>query len=489
MSVVLNYENQSIQHSDIDGNIAHQGILASNLSGTTNLTSTFPTTSTGTSIGHYHYTEPITNALKFLNVSGTGEGGHKFYSANSTTAPVNTATIDVNGLTIDKSVIGTPQTININDDITLTTGTKSTTLSTSLLRNSTIKTTLDFDNNTLNFVDTLGTTQTTMTSSNYQITNGPENVSLGLANNRFFISNSTDITSNIYLGQVQQTNLTTENQTVLDTETLDVNKLNTNQKSSLSSSNLTINDLTTNLSVLSATDLTFNSVSLPSTVSTNTTNISNNTNDITNLTIKQITSSNQFVSSAITADGRPPIAPTNTIIQTYAFSPAWYFKNSFSSGVNKINWYLGPSVGMTVADVLGLYMNIFNGLTTSNDDTPFIVIYTANDSVPPVNFYKSKRTYLFNQSITPVANTRYFNFANISTSCPTPNYYGSNLINMELSTVAGSQVGAFASTELILAFAINTNSASVINSVEFAINKFGIMTPFGTQEVLFIPSS
>jgi antitoxin component YwqK of YwqJK toxin-antitoxin module len=41
---------------------------------------------------------------------------------------------------------------NINDDITLTTGTKSCSLSATLLRNSTIKTTLDFDNNTLQFV-------------------------------------------------------------------------------------------------------------------------------------------------------------------------------------------------------------------------------------------------------------------------------------------------------------------------------------------------
>jgi hypothetical protein len=37
-----------------------------------------------------------------------------------------------------------------------------------------------------------------------------------------------------------------------------------------------------------------------------------------------------------------------------------------------------------------------------------------------------------------------------------------------------------------LAFSIHTNSASAINTVEFATNKFGIITPNGTQEVLFI---
>ena len=80
-------------------------------------------------------------------------------------------------------------------------------------------------------------------------------------------------------------------------------------------------------------------------------------------------------------------------------------------------------------------------------------------------------------------------YANVSGTCPTPNYYGSVLNNLELSTVAGSQVGAFGPTELIFAFSIHTNSGSPLNSVEFAINKFGIMTNnFATQEVLFIPS-
>ena len=142
---------------------------------------------------------------------------------------------------------------------------------------------------------------------------------------------------------------------------------------------------------------------------------------------------------------------------------------------------------MVVADVLGLYMNVFNPSMTSNDLFPFITIYTTNDTPNPPNFYKSKRTYLFNQTITPVVNTRYFMFENVSGTCPTPFHYGSVLNNMQLSTVAGSNVGAFAPTETILAFSIGTNSASAINTVEFAINKFGIMTANGTQELSFIP--
>lgn len=482
MSVVLNYENQTIQHSDLAGNIAHQGVLGSNVNGTTLLSSTFPSTSTGSSLGHYHYTESTTNALKFLNVSGSGSGGHKFYTSNSTNAPVNTASIGLDGLIINTNVKNTNNLTN-----------------------------LDLNNNELTLSSSSNNIQLSATQSTLRVRNNTTSDVAYVQNDRVAVGNDINNTAmSIYSTITRMSDPTYWNTNT--SSSLVINKRSTREQSELTSNTLTLKDTSTNTSTLNSssltltnstntaflteTDLTFNGVSLPTTVSTNTSNIATNTsniatntNNITNLTIKQITSSNQFVSAVITADGRPPTAPTNTIINTYGFSPAWYFKNSFSSGVNKINWYLGPSIGMTVSQVLGLYMNIFNGLTTSNDNSPFLVIYTANDSVPPVNFYKSKRTYLFNQSITPVANTRYLTFANVSGSCPTPNYYGSNLNNMELSTVSGSQVGAFASTELILAFAINTNSASALNSVEFAINKFGIMTPFGTQEILFIPSS
>jgi hypothetical protein len=462
MSIVLQYENTTLQHGDNDGNIAHQGVLASNISGSTVLSSTFPTTSTGSSLGHYHYTESITNALQFLNVSGTGSGGHKFYTSNSTTAPINTATIDFNGLTIDKSTSGTPPVYSPNVSILYPDG-KNIGMASSILDPP-----YNFGSQTFNPV------YMTQTTSYY--TAGDLCYAVVGSDLVIQIFNNNNITNPIPPNVVPSdfgNNTNVGITTGIPLFTLNPISPSIPQIVNLNEE-LTITN-NTDESILTATDLTFNTISLQETLS--------------NLTIKQITSSNQYISAVITADARPPIAPTSTITQTYAFTPAWYFKNSFSSGINKINWYLGPSIGMTVADVLGVYMNIFNGITTSNDDTPFIVILTANDSVPPVNFYKSRRIFIFDQSIQPIANTRYFNFANVSTSCPTPNYYGSNLINMELSTVAGSQVGAFAPTELILAFSIHTNSSSVLNSVEFAMSKFGIMTPFGTQEVLFIPST
>jgi hypothetical protein len=226
----------------------------------------------------------------------------------------------------------------------------------------------------------------------------------------------------------------------------------------------------TDESILTATDLTFNGESVPS--------------NISELKIKQTNTLLQNISPAIYADGRPPTAPTATIINTYAFTPSWYFKNT-SVGY-KINWYIGPNIGMTVADVLGLYMYIFNGLTTSNDNSPFIVIYTKPQSGDPL-WYRSKRVYIFDQAITPIANTRYCMFTNLSLTCPTPIYYGQTLINMGLSPVGGSNVGPFLPDEEILGFALSSNSASAVNTVEFAVSKFGIMTENGTQEFAFIP--
>jgi len=231
---------------------------------------------------------------------------------------------------------------------------------------------------------------------------------------------------------------------------------------------ITLNDSVHN-SQLTTTDLLFNGVSYSR-----------------NLIINSTKSFNQYISAAIYADGRPPTAPSSTITQTYAFTPGWYFKNTTAG--YKINWYIGPNVGMTVSQVLGIYMNIFNASTTSNDNSPFLTIYTqpqAGDST----FYHSKRTYVFNQSVTPTVNTRYNMFMNVSGNCPTPSIYGSTLNNMELTSVGGGNVGPFSSTELILAFSIGTNSASTVNSVEFAINKFGIMTPTGTTDFNFIPST
>lgn len=444
----------SLQLSDTAGNINHQGVLTSSVNGTSLIGSIFPTSSTGTSTCHAHYTDSTTNALKFLNASAGGVGGHEFWVSTSTNAPVKT--FDVNK---DRAIINTS------------------------LRNTSNKTILDTSNNTLSFYDSLGTSYTTMYPSSYQITNEPESVNLGFTNNNVYVVSSdsnNNISTRIYLGQFQNTDLTLLNQSLLTTTHLDINKYNTIQKSLLTSENLSITDLSSNVSILTPTDLTFNSISLPSRVSTT-------ESDINILTIKQTNLIYQFASPAIYADGRPMIATPTSIINSYAIN-AWYFKNSFASGVNKINWYIPPDNGMLVSDILGLYLRFFNVSTTSNDNTMFLTVYTKlQASGNYASWYHSNITYTLDSSITPVVNTNYTMFMNVSTTCPSPSYYASTLVDMQISSVVPNPKGTYDGTDEILAFSIGTNSASPINSVEFVLQKFGIMTPNGTQEFQFAP--
>jgi hypothetical protein len=230
--------------------------------------------------------------------------------------------------------------------------------------------------------------------------------------------------------------------------------------------------------VLTKNDLTFNSVSLPTTVSTNKTQISN-------LTILQKSIYNQYIAAGIYADGRPPIAPPSVISQTYAYTPSWYFKNTTAG--YKINWYIGATQGMTVADILGMYIAFFNGNNTNKDNAPFLNIYTtptgSGDYAP--NFYHSACTYIFDGSIT--ANTRYVEFLNLH-SCPIPNYYGANLKSLIQSPISPNPRGPFLQTETVEFFSIGSNSSSSVNSTEFAVSKFGIMMSSGTTEINFFPN-
>jgi hypothetical protein len=488
------------------GNQINNNVTASNVTGDTQ--DTFPTTSTGTSTGNYNHLGIDgynNNKWDFLNVSGTLDGGFNFWHSSNNHAPLLVASVDDTGLSIPTQIILNdtvnnltnsinPQAIELNDN----NGTYS-----------------NIQCDSMGFSVNDGTIYKTsiFSSQMLQMKNWLTNNKISMNDNTITLNDNTDVNTNIIdKSQVALTNNTNKNSVIISSDSVLVRNTNTSSHVSINNNSLNISNDTntyssgitqtkfylantspsylqtiqiqqypnisitatdgTNTSVLTPSDLTFNSVSLQTTLN--------------NIQIKQITSFNQYISSTIYADGRPPTTPPSSISQTYAFTPCWYFKNTTAG--YKINWYIGPDISMTVSQVLGVYMNIFNASTTSTDSSPFIIIYTQPQSGDST-FYHSKRTYLFNQSITPTVNTRYLMFKNVSNTCPNPNHYGSTLINMQLSTVSGNNVGPFASTELILAFSIGSNSASPVNAVEFAVNKFGIMTPTGTTEINFIPST
>ena len=425
--------NTTLQLSNNAGDITHQGVLGSNASGTSLLSSTFPT-STGTSLGHYHYTDSTTNSLKFLNASGLGEGGHQFWHSSSTQAPIKVLETNRTATTIDTSLKNTSSNVILNmvsNDLTLTND-----LSQSILNHEAFS----FKYN--------GATNT-------QINNSPENPNIIL-------------TSNVTNSQLSASDLTFGGTSLVTTVATNSSNIATN------TSNIATN--TSNI----ATN-TSNIATNTSNIATNTSNIATNTTDINLLEVKQTNSLQVYSSPAIYADGRPMLPVPSASSNTYA-QFGWYFKNSTAGW--KINWYMPPATGMKVSDILGLYMRYFNCATTSNDNSPFLTVYTvptgSGDFAP--GFFHSSMTYIINT--TPVANKSYTMFMNASGTCPTPSSYASNIQTMIQSPVNNPR-GVYAPTESILAFVIGTNSASAVNSVEFIAQKLGVMTATGTQELLY----
>jgi hypothetical protein len=429
-------DNFVLQYSSNAGDIAHQGILASNITKTTQLTSTFPTTSTGDSLGHYHYTEPTTNALKLLNVSGNGIGGHQFWNVNNTDSPIKYFEINRTSAYLDTA-----------------------------LRNTTNKTVLDMTNNELILTDALGTTQNTIYSNSILINNQADGFILGLTNDKVYVFQpSTNTISNLYAGILQQGNPSDISN--LTPTYLQIKKRDDTLTSTLNNTSLNIANTTTNkTAILTDSDLTFNSVSYAQ---------------------NQVVPTLIYSSPLIYADG---IEPANglAIRNTYGYS-GWYFKNSHGATGEKINWYFPAQTRTetTVADLKGIAISFFNGQTVSNDDTLFLTVLTNptgnNDYAP--GFFHSSMTYVFDQAITPIANTNYQGVCIVDKNLVPFNF--ETQIQFEPSTVNNPR-GTYSQTDTILAVVIGTNSASIKNNVELVVNKLNLIYSNFTQSYLLVP--
>ena len=443
MSIFPDPPNYINQLSDSSGNINHQGILSSNISGSTLLTSTFPTTSTGDSLGHYHYTEPGTNALKFLNVAGTaGSGGHKFYTSNSTTAPVNTATIGLDGLTIETTTEGPPILLPLPN----------------------VQSSIDI---AVIMSSSVAVPPYNMGPANsfwpVQVNSNCTNMSTGITYYAKYFNGTTLQMNSVFNGGdgtiINSADLALRPQPILS--------LVTGASPGLSQTvnlyeNLTITD-DNNTSALTTTALTFNNI---------------------NVKMNQVQPTLIYSSPLIYADGLAP-ATSLTIRNNYAYS-GWYAKNIVLG--SKINWYFGAQTQTTtpVSALKGISISFFNGNTTSNDNTLFITIYTvatgSGDIIP--GFAHSSMTYVFDQTITPIANTNYQGVCILSPDDVPFNF--ETQIQYEESTVNNPR-GSYLPTDNILAVVIGTNSASPVNSVELVVNKLNLHYADFTQSYLLIP--
>ena len=258
----------------------------------------------------------------------------------------------------------------------------------------------------------------------------------------------------VFLSNQAQTTYSQSNLTSLtyNDGTIETAKLDASAKT------LTLND-GTNSSQLTTTDLTFNGVPYSR---------------------NMINSTLVYSAAIIYADGSAP-ATNLTIRNTYGYN-GWYFAKTLP-GTTKINWYLGAQSNNTiVSEIKGIAMSFFNQLATSNDYLPFITIYTQPQP-GDVTFYHSKRTYIFDQTITPVINTAYQGCVFVNpTLIP---YYREQQVAYELSPVG--QVGPFLPSEKVLAITIGSDSAAPVNGTGFVVSKLNIIYDTFTQSLEFVP--
>jgi len=193
--------------------------------------------------------------------------------------------------------------------------------------------------------------------------------------------------------------------------------------------------------------------------------------------IQDISASNLSVAASVYADGSPP---TPIPLIRYGYQ-GWYYTNSTAwvspapMTRNKINWYLPPNTaGVTTVGSLRyirMSLHLFNHVST-----PFLTVYTqATGSGDAGGWYKSKRTYVpLNNSAdngsSLESNANYCFYINWNGYSITPFTVAHSNVALSVSTVSGSEVGNFNSSEVIFAYSIGTNSTSAAGNVEFILS-------------------
>lgn len=164
------------------------------------------------------------------------------------------------------------------------------------------------------------------------------------------------------------------------------------------------------------------------------------------------------------------------------FNNGWYYKNDTTApasspgatpsyNLRKINWYMPPSAGAKVSDLKYMYIT---GQILSNKSLPFITVYTKHPNpTSAADWRLSSRTYSSAGGVSVVTpgTVAHQLVARVDNSVSYPLVDGYKQIMLTLSS--GNQVGPFADTEEILAYAIGTNSAATNSGdCEFILNTF-----------------
>ena len=202
-------------------------------------------------------------------------------------------------------------------------------------------------------------------------------------------------------------------------------------------------------------------------------------------------------SRSVWADECPPVPIPSTVSH---MGEGWYFRN-FAQG-QKINYYLPTNgVNMTVNDIQQLCLNIF---AVSNRSLPFITFYTApknNATDLWSGIVNARVNYMFSAPTTPTSNTANTSYCLYTSDDAPMNIYNTTPVkNSSISTVNSTNKQTYSlsqsidplivqPTDKIVFFAINTDSGSSANNVEFIINSLNLCIKSGTTRFLFTNSS
>ena len=151
----------------------------------------------------------------------------------------------------------------------------------------------------------------------------------------------------------------------------------------------------------------------------------------------------------------------------------FYYKNNLNE---KVNWYIGPDLNMSVGDLQGLMLNFYNVSATTGLGTPFIAVYTKTDTLTPNagSWYKSRKTFAIDYQSAVSINTSYSLLCDLKSLTYSPQAYGHTKVNA--TTIPGNDKGSFLDSEQILFFSIGTSSNSSAGLFEFIASKFTILT-------------
>jgi hypothetical protein len=428
-----------------------QGVHASNISSTPILT-TYPVSTTSSSLGLYHFLDDATKATTHLNVSSSSVGGHLFSHASSTQAPKVVLSVNRDATTADNFIANS--SVKAGD----------------------------------------ATAYSQISNKNAKVVSSSGNIENIVDSNKINMQNSlTNYYNELKIGESSDNYKTFVTGSVAYNSYVQINTPTTAPV-------LKITDGTNNAQ-LTKNDLTFNGVSLVSSVQQNTNDISGLKFDVSGVIVdisglqteintindqlpKMVVPQIVVSSPAIYADSS--IAPQpSQFLATYGYNGWGYIKALPQASNAKINWYLPfPIYNGTVGQLKGLYYQIFNACVNTGD-LPFLVVYTKpTGSGDYASWYHSSCAYV-PDSNSP-ANQTCQMFMNIKDLQFTPQAVNiQNQISMSISSTNNPK-GDYQDNQQILFISFQTNSGSALNNVNFVCNKIGFITDNFSTEFLLL---